>query len=142
MEEWTPISRSTSTLFPPSDPTFPPPGAPDKKVDEVIYRLVSPTGASGFPLELEIEALVVLESPKSSVNGSVGSVVYVLRARIVDDGSAEIQFGTPVNLTVHWGFNLASFTGDTSTDILDHKLFVNVRFSSVHINQIVFWKEF
>jgi aldose 1-epimerase len=116
---WTAISRKESALFPSSDTSFP------STSTSTIHRLISPAGSDGFPCTLEIEGLV---SVSPSEGSSTGKVTVVLRARIVDDGSAEVQKGTPVNLTVHWGFNLSEF--DTE-DVLGHKMFINVRPSSV-----------
>lgn len=78
---------------------------------------MSPAGSDGFPLTLEIEGLI---------STNLLSVTVVLRARIVDDGAAGMDKGTPVNLTAHWGWNLATFDG-AEEDVLGHRLFVDVR---------------
>lgn len=56
----------------------------------------------------------------------LGRVTVVLRAKIVDDGSEESKRGTPINLTVHWGFMLDHVAGD----IKAHKMWIDVSFFS------------
>ncbi|KAM0746391.1 galactose mutarotase-like protein [Meredithblackwellia eburnea MCA 4105] len=114
VKEWKEIERSTSALFPENDLSFP--ASPD--VNEALYRYVSPAGEEGFPLTLEVEGLVFAKKSKSTVG-------VVLRAKIVEDGAEGLDKGTPVNLTVHWGFNLSSFDGEESESILDHKLWID-----------------
>ncbi|KAK4700007.1 Xaa-Arg dipeptidase, partial [Phenoliferia sp. Uapishka_3] len=110
-QEWTLVDRASSTLFPFNDATFP----TTTDGSEAIYRLVSEAGADGFPLKLEIEGLTVVEASK---------VAVVLRARIIDGDAEAAKKGTPVNLTVHWGFNLAEFGKGEREDVLDHKLWI------------------
>lgn len=114
-QEWTAVSRASSALFPSADAAFPEVAGSEGK--EAIYRVVSEAGSNGFPLTLEIEGLVVVKDHK---------VLVVLRAKIVDDGAKGIAEGTPVNLTVHWGWNLGSFNGVESDTILKHKLWIDV----------------
>ncbi|KAL8277947.1 hypothetical protein RQP46_009579 [Phenoliferia psychrophenolica] len=110
-QEWTKADRASSSLFPADDATFP------TTVDgeEAIYRLVSEAGADGFPLKIEMEGLTVVKASKLAV---------VLRAKIIDDDVAAAKAGTPVNLTVHWGFNLGNFKAGEREDVLDHKMWI------------------
>lgn len=112
-QEWTKVDRASSALFHPEDATFP------TTVDgeEAIYRLVSEAGADGFPLKLEIEALTIVRATKISL---------VHRARIIDEDVEASRKGTPVNLTVHWGFNLGTFKAGEREDILEHKMWIDV----------------
>lgn len=121
--DWQPVTRATSALFPATDGTYP--SLAGSLGEESLFRIVSSAGADGFPLTLEIEGLVQALKP---VNGGSknSSINVILRARIVEDGAKGIEAGTPVNLTVHWGFNLGSFKAGEKEDILEHKLWINV----------------
>lgn len=110
---WDTLAPGTSKLFPASE------GWP---TSALVHRIVSPAGTDGFPLELEIEGLVNVEAPKTGEADVKGRVQVVLRAKIVDDGSEAVQHGTPVNLTVHWGFNTSEWS---SEDVLGHRLYIN-----------------
>jgi aldose 1-epimerase len=121
-QEWTTIDRGASSvfasaLFPVDDATYPPQG------EESIFRLVSPAGDDGFPLTLEIEGLVQVVK-----QGLEPTMMVVLRARVMDDGTPELEMnkGTPVNLTVHWGFHLGSFDGVDDEDVRGHTLWIDV----------------
>ena len=122
-QEWTKVDRAGSTLFRPNDATFP----TTLGSEEAIYRLVSEAGADGFPLKTEIEGLTVVHAAKIAV---------VLRARIIDEDVEAAKAGTPLNLTVHWGFNLGSFRGAEKEDILGHKLWIEVRCVRLHSTDI------
>ncbi|GAA6009822.1 hypothetical protein JCM11491_000828 [Sporobolomyces phaffii] len=123
---WTPINRPDSSLFPLDDPEHPLPPLPsDPKVPvseaNALFRLYSPAGNDGFPCTLETEALVVVEAPKDG-DDSLGLVKIVLRSQIKEDGDKDIELGTPVNLTVHWGFRLDDCL---EPDILGHSLYID-----------------
>lgn len=126
-QEWTLVSRADSKLFPSDDSAFP--LLDSARGDEAIYRFLSPAGTDGFPLTLEIEGLVQVKKPEEESGVAQGVVVVVLRAKIVEDGSDGIEFGTPVNLTVHWGFNLGSFDGVEDESVKEHKLWIDARLS-------------
>lgn len=111
----TPITRATSALFKADDPAFP--QVATGQGEEALFRTVSPAGEAGFPLTVEIEGLAFVTELK---------VKYVLRAKIVEDGDAAIAKGTPVNLTVHWGWNLGAFDGVAKETVLDHKMWIDV----------------
>jgi len=65
--------------------------------------LYSPAGVDGFPCTLETEALVVVQAPdEEEKKEALGKVKVVLRSKIKEDGDADVEKGTPVNLTVHW----------------------------------------
>jgi galactose mutarotase-like enzyme len=92
--------------------------------NSVIHQHVSPSGADGFPLTLLIEMKVELGKDRDGDS----TQEFIIRAKVLDDGLAtkqELSAGTPVNCTTHWGFNLNN--SDEREDVLDHKLFVNVR---------------
>ncbi|GAA6030114.1 hypothetical protein JCM8097_009268 [Rhodosporidiobolus ruineniae] len=130
---WTPIPRSESSLFDVDDPQHtvpPPPSDPAAPITEstTLHRLYSPAGADGFPCSLEVEALVTVLAPKveeTEAEGrkgrSVGKVKVVFRAKIREDGDEGIDKGTPVNLTLHWGFRLDDCK---DPDVLGHRLFL------------------
>ena len=113
--EWARISVENSTLFSQSD-------IAQGASASAIYRYVSSDGDDGFPLGLEVEGLSTV-SPGQG--GSAGKVTVVLRAKIIEEGADEeaLNKGTPVNLTVHWGFNLSDFSTE---DVKDHKMYINV----------------
>ncbi|GAA5901762.1 uncharacterized protein JCM6883_000386 [Sporobolomyces salmoneus] len=125
---WTPLPRSDSSLFPLSDPFHCPPPLPSdphapKQAAEQVFRLYSPAGNDGFPCTLINEALVSVEAPEEGKKkGELGKVKVVLRSKIVEDGDKDIEKGTPVNLTVHWGFRLDDCQGQ---DILNHSLYID-----------------
>ena len=138
---WAPVERSQSLLFPPDDPDHPvppPPSDPNEPVAEssTLHRLYSPAGAEGFPCSLVVEALVVVLAPEkregahTAAEGkegtSLGKLKVVLRAKIREDGDEDIPKGTPVNLTVHWGFRLDD---GKDKDVLGHHLWLAVRSS-------------
>ena len=118
-EAWKLITRQSSSLFPTNDPTYP--FSTDS--EEAIYSITSPHGADGFPLTLEIEGLIRLGTSSEDL---AGEIEVVLRAKIVEDGSEGIDRGTPINLTIHWGWNLASFDGKQAEDISEHRLYLDV----------------
>jgi len=136
---WAPVERSQSLLFAQDDPDHPvppPPSDPNEPVSEssTLHRLYSPAGAEGFPCSLEVEALVVVLAPdkrdgapttaEGKEGTSLGKVKVVLRAKIREDGDDDIPKGTPVNLTVHWGFRLDD---GKDKDVLGHHLWLDVR---------------
>lgn len=59
---------------------------------------------------MEVEVLTVVIAPKGETTEtegrkkgkSLGKVKIVMRAKIREDGDEGIEFGTPVNLTMHW----------------------------------------
>lgn len=113
---WDPIILSESTLFSEVD-------VPSSSSATAVYRHVSSAGTDGFPCGLEIEGF---SSVSASSGESAGKVTVILRAKILEEGAekGEAEKGTPVNLTVHWGFNLGDFAEET---VKGHKMFVNVR---------------
>ncbi|GAA5863427.1 hypothetical protein JCM1840_007523 [Sporobolomyces johnsonii] len=129
---WTPISRTDSELFSPDEPEHPLPPLPSDPhaaptEASAMYRLYSPAGSDGFPCTVTVESLVVVSAPKEEDNEgktgkSVGKVKVVLRAHIKEDGDADIDKGTPINLTVHWGFRLDNCK---EPDVLGHRLYIN-----------------
>ncbi|BGP13245.1 hypothetical protein JCM10213_004985 [Rhodosporidiobolus nylandii] len=130
---WTPIDRTDSALFPADDSDHvvpPPPSDPAAPVTEAssLHRIYSPAGADGFPCSLEVEALITVLAPKENateVEGktgrSLGKIKVVLRAKIREDGDEGIAKGTPVNLTMHWGFRLDDHK---DPDVLAHRLYL------------------
>ncbi|GAA5996886.1 uncharacterized protein JCM10292_006064 [Rhodotorula paludigena] len=133
---WTPLGRADSVLFPLDDadhPLPPPASSPDEPITEAssLHRLYSPAGADGFPCSLEVEALTVVLAPekddgvKTDVEGKpgriLGKVKVVLRAKIREDGDEDIPKGTPLNLTLHWGFRLDNCR---EKDVLNHRLWL------------------
>ncbi|GAA6000842.1 hypothetical protein JCM10207_004685 [Rhodosporidiobolus poonsookiae] len=130
---WAPIARTDSALFPATDadhPEAPPASDPTAPVSESssLHRIYSPAGADGFPCSLVVEALCVVLAPKegeTDVAGrkgrSLGKVKVVLRAKIREDGDEGISKGTPVNLTMHWGFRLDDCK---DKDVLGHSLYL------------------
>ncbi|BGP45283.1 hypothetical protein JCM10450v2_001101 [Rhodotorula kratochvilovae] len=133
---WAPVERSQSLLFPANDPDHPvppPPSDPNEPVAEAstLHRLYSPAGADGFPCSLVVEALVVVLAPEKREGApteaeghegtSLGKVKVVLRAKIREDGDEDIDKGTPVNLTVHWGFRLDDCKEE---NVLGHRLWL------------------
>ncbi|GAA5936980.1 uncharacterized protein JCM15063_000117 [Sporobolomyces koalae] len=126
---WTRINRPDSSLFPLDDPEHPlPPLASDPHAPiteaSAMFRLYSPAGSDGFPCTLETEALVVVSEPEKgdAPDSAVGTVKVVLRSRIMPDADPGIEQGTPVNLTVHWGFRLDD---GLEPDILGHTLYID-----------------
>ncbi|GAA5837443.1 hypothetical protein JCM3766R1_000445 [Sporobolomyces carnicolor] len=130
---WTLINRPDSNLFPLDDPEHPvpePPSDPRAPVTHAsaMFRLYSPSGNDGFPCTLETEALVVVQEDETGAESvgqekkSLGKVKVVLRSRIKEDGDQDIDKGTPVNLTVHWGFRLDDCH---DADILNHELYID-----------------
>ncbi|GAA5902916.1 hypothetical protein JCM8208_006510 [Rhodotorula glutinis] len=134
---WAPVERSQSLLFAQDDPDHPvppPPSDPNEPVAEssTLHRLYSPAGAEGFPCSLVVEALVVVLAPdkrtgvhttaEGKEGTSLGKVKVVLRAKIREDGDDDIAKGTPVNLTVHWGFRLDD---GKDKDVLGHHLWLD-----------------
>ncbi|GAA5881954.1 hypothetical protein JCM3774_002087 [Rhodotorula dairenensis] len=135
---WIPIARADSSLFDLNDPAhpIPPPAAdPNAPVTEssVLHRLISPGGADGFPCSLECECLTVVYAPETAKGvetdvehgkkgRSLGKLKVVMRAKIRQDGDEGIPKGTPVNLTVHWGFRLDD---GKEENILNHHLFLD-----------------
>ncbi|GAA5969364.1 hypothetical protein JCM3765_001283 [Sporobolomyces pararoseus] len=123
---WTPLNRPDSSLFPLDDPLHPisplpsDPHAP-RLESEKLFRLFSSSGNDGFPCTLETEALVVVQEEEAE-EGKIGKVKVVLRSKIKEDGDKDIEKGTPVNLTVHWGFRLDDCL---DSDILDHTLYID-----------------
>jgi aldose 1-epimerase len=126
---WLPITRERSALFSSGNPSVEP-----GQGQEAIFQLRSPAGDQGFPEDLIIEAYVAVVGPTPTPGQDVGSstgadagvagdVYYNLRAAIVprESGPAEVR-GTPINLTVHWGFNL-----EAGGDVLNHLLWLDVR---------------
>ena len=98
----------------------------DVPAGSALFGYESEAGAGGFPLRLAFEGLVSVVP--SGERLSLGTVRVQLRARIVEEGRAEERSGTPVNATVHWGFNLADLVGgaEGETGAQAHKLFVDV----------------
>ncbi|KAI5475848.1 aldose 1-epimerase [Pseudohyphozyma bogoriensis] len=125
---WTLVDRQSSTLFPTSDEVYPPAPA---STSEAVYRHVSPAGADGFPLTVEFETLVQVSEPAAEDGpagaglNEVGTVKYVIRAKIVEEGKEDEKYGTPLNVTVHWGFNLGKFDGKEDETVRDHKLYID-----------------
>ncbi|GAA5918246.1 hypothetical protein JCM1841_005330 [Sporobolomyces salmonicolor] len=129
---WTPIARTDSELFgadEPEHPLPPLPSDPHAAPTEVsaMHRLYSPAGSDGFPCTVTAESLVVVSAPKEEDDAgktgrSVGKVKIVLRAHIKEDGDADIDKGTPINLTVHWGFRLDNCK---EGDALGHRLYID-----------------
>ena len=126
-QSWKLISRDTSSLFPRDDASHP----YSAESDEAIYSHISPHGADGFPLTLEIEGLIRLVKPSKDL---AGEVEVILRAKIVEDGSKGIEAGTPINLTVHWGWNLGAFNGVESESIAEHSLYLDVSCSPAELS--------
>ncbi|GAA5973744.1 hypothetical protein JCM11641_005114 [Rhodosporidiobolus odoratus] len=130
---WTPIARPDSSLFPAEDQdhVVPPPASdPAAPITESssLHRLYSPAGADGFPCSLEVEALVTVLAPKEGetrVEGrkgrTLGTAKVVFRAKIREDGDEGIKKGTPINLTMHWGFRLDN---DRDPNVLGHRLYL------------------
>ncbi|GAA5896983.1 hypothetical protein JCM6882_007322 [Rhodosporidiobolus microsporus] len=131
---WTPLARNDSALFPLSDEQHgaPPPASdPDAPVSEAssLHRIYSPAGADGFPCSLVVEVLTVVLAPKeekTEIEGerkgkSLGKVKVVMRAKIREDGDEGIDKGTPINLTMHWGFRLDDHKDDNA---LNHRLYL------------------
>ncbi|GAA5831253.1 hypothetical protein JCM11251_007809 [Rhodosporidiobolus azoricus] len=131
---WTPVSRNDSTLFSLADEQHavpPPASSPDAPVSESssLHRIYSPAGADGFPCSLVVEVLTVVMAPKeekTKIEGgkeakSLGKVKVVMRAKIREDGDEGIDKGTPVNLTMHWGFRLDDYKDDNA---LNHRLYL------------------
>lgn len=113
-QDWTKIDPAQSALF----------ASTITNATAVIHRFVSPAGSDGFPLQIAIEMLV-----QSLEEEAASSQEFIIRARIEDDGlntKEELAAGTPVNLTIHWGFNCGDFDRAGRHDVLDHKLFINV----------------
>ncbi|GAA6059648.1 hypothetical protein JCM10212_004151 [Sporobolomyces blumeae] len=137
---WTPIPRPDSALFPLDDPAHPPPPLPSDphqppSQQDATFRLYSPAGADGFPCTLETEVLIVVTTPTargesdleegdraSEDKESCGKVKVVMRSKIKEDGDKDVEMGTPVNLTVHWGFRLDDCK---NPNVLGHKLFID-----------------
>ena len=47
--------------------------------------------------------MVVVQAPdEEEKKEALGKVKVVLRSKIKEDGDADVEKGTPVNLTVHW----------------------------------------
>jgi aldose 1-epimerase len=121
IRRWLPITRDQSALFASGNPSVEP-----GKGQEAIFQLRSPEGDQGFPEDVIIEAFVAVVGPNTDETGSsaavAGEVYYNLRAAIVpgEDGSDKVR-GTPINLTVHWGFNL-----EGGRDVLNHLLWLDV----------------
>ncbi|KAI0317520.1 galactose mutarotase-like protein [Amylostereum chailletii] len=92
-----------------------------------LFRAISKDGDQGYPGTLLVEVAVGLLQPQAPVAGAgaegkeyhLGSVVFVYRAKLLDEGVV-----TPINLTQHWGFNLdASLKeGSDSTSVKGHNL--------------------
>jgi galactose mutarotase-like enzyme len=125
-QTWVKIGRNESKLF----------STDDNHDNSVIHQHVSPSGSDGFPLTLLIEMKVELGKDRDGDS----TQEFIIRAKVLDDGLAtkqELSAGTPVNCTIHWGFhlnnwsNLNNWSSDEREDVLDHKLFVNVR-SLIH----------
>ncbi|KAH8921665.1 galactose mutarotase-like protein [Atractiella rhizophila] len=81
---WTALPLESTSLF----PSVP-------KENALLFQLQSPDGDNGFPGDLLVQVLMTLDGNKFK---------YVIKAALEGDAPA-----TPVNLTVHWGFN---FGGD------------------------------
>jgi hypothetical protein len=119
---WTPITRDQSALFSSGNPSV-----ESGKGQDAIFQLRSPAGDQGFPEDMIIEAYVAVVGPTpdeaGDAAGVAGEVYYNLRAAIVprEDDPKEAR-GTPINLTVHWGFNL-----EGGNEVLDHLLWLDVR---------------
>ena len=111
-KDWDKINISNSKLF----------KKDDLQVNSIIYSLISSPQDDGFPLSLKIEGAVSLSS---TLEGKV-ILKVIYRARILEDSSSieTINPCTPINLTLHWGFNVNS--DGQSENILDHKLFLDV----------------
>ncbi|ORY91722.1 galactose mutarotase-like domain-containing protein [Leucosporidium creatinivorum] len=111
---WDVVDLATSTLFTEAD-------VPKGASSNTIYRHVSSAGTDGFPLGLEIEGFSAVSAPEAD---NAGKVTVILRARILEEGAeaSELAKGTPVNLTVHWGFNLSDFATE---DVKGHKMYIN-----------------
>ncbi|GAA5851069.1 hypothetical protein JCM8547_009171 [Rhodosporidiobolus lusitaniae] len=130
---WTPLARTDSALFPAEDEDHaePPPASdPAAPVSEAsaLHRIYSPAGADGFPCSLVVEVLTVVVTPKETgteaegkKGKSLGKVKVVMRAKINEDGDEGIDKGTPVNLTMHWGFRLDD---NKDKDVLNHRLYL------------------
>jgi len=105
LRPWTPLSNVTdATLFTDDEkltiqarlPSF------------CIYQRVAEDGEEGYPGRLLVEVLVGLVQPQGPPTNenkewNLGSVVLVYRAKLLEEGKV-----TPINLTQHWGFNLAA----------------------------------
>ncbi|KAI0260464.1 galactose mutarotase-like domain-containing protein [Gloeopeniophorella convolvens] len=83
-----------------------------------LFRHVSPDGDQGFPGELLVEVVVGLLPPQGGNGKLLGSVVFIYRAKLLDQGV------TPINLTQHWGFNLDASVKDAADvhSVKEHSL--------------------
>lgn len=96
--------------------------------NSALFRHESAAGTDGFPLGVVVEGVVGVVEGQGD---KLGTVRVQLRAKVVEEGNEEEEAkGTPVNLTVHWGFNLADFVSGAKgeTGAQAHKLFIDVSF--------------
>lgn len=99
------------------------------ETSDAIFKLYSPPEHQGFPQGVLTEVYVAVTEPLKTLPGStnsLGQVYYNIRAKIVGDNGQEqnavsTSGATPINMTVHWGFNLES--GETVDSSL---LFIEV----------------
>jgi galactose mutarotase-like enzyme len=63
----------------------------------------------------------VSDVDSESEASSKSKIIYAMRAKLEDEKTK----GTPVNLTIHWGFNLGGKKGEKD-DIKEHKLWLDV----------------
>lgn len=93
---WTPIAPSEARLY--EAETY------DAADAVAVFALDSPSGDQGYPGSLHVEALITV----SSVAHYAGKVHVQYRAELTGGANA-----TPLNMTQHWGFNLAAPTEPT-----------------------------
>ncbi|KAN0065530.1 hypothetical protein ACQY0O_001367 [Thecaphora frezii] len=107
---WQHLDVSDSQLFYDAGYTSSPNA--DAPASSAIFAIESPHGDNGYPGRLRVEVLVAIlpsltddqhEQRQRKLGDSVGSFLIRYRAKILDDVAV-----TPLNLTQHWGFNLAA----------------------------------
>ncbi|KAL4401758.1 aldose 1-epimerase [Malassezia pachydermatis] len=90
--EWTPLETQAVCMYTPDECQ-----AWD---DRCVWALESPDGDQGYPGRVRVEALIGVRSQP----GTLGQVHVEYRAQLLPPFSTS----TPINLTQHWGFQLAA----------------------------------